>query len=163
MLRPVLLGAAAMNFVDSVLRPGETVVYRGHLHWIICAPGILAVLAGAVLAAFAPTLHESGSILVWAGIALAILGAFLLFRAWFDQWITEIAVTNLRVIYKRGFIRRYTAEMSMTKVESVTINQSVLGRLLDYGTIHVRGVGVGMEHLHRIDSPIALRNAIVVH
>jgi hypothetical protein len=55
--------------------------------------------------------------------------------AWFNQWITEIAVTNLRVIYKWGFIRRHTAEMNMGKVESVTVSQTILGRLLNYGSI----------------------------
>ena len=80
--------------------------------------------------------------------------------AWFNQWITEIAVTNKRVIYKRGFIRIYTAEMNMDKIESVIVTQSILGRILDYGSIHVRGTGEGMEHLHGIRAPLALRNCI---
>ena len=75
--------------------------------------------------------------------------------------ITEFAVTNKRVIYKRGFIWRQTAEMNMDKVEAVDVMQSIPGRLLDYGTIHVKGTGAGIEHLHRIASPIALRNAII--
>src|SRR5262249_2534606 len=125
----------------------------------IYLPGILLIIAGVVIAA----LPSSGGVMLVIGIAVVVIGLLLILRAWFDQWITEIAVTNLRVIYKRGFIRRYTAEMSLTKVESVTITQSILGRLLDSGPIHARGVGVGMEHLHQIDSPIDLRNAIVIH
>jgi uncharacterized membrane protein YdbT with pleckstrin-like domain len=50
--------------------------------------------------------------------------------AWFVRWITELAVTNLRVVYKRGFITRHTAEMNMDKVESVDVDQSILGRIL---------------------------------
>jgi uncharacterized membrane protein YdbT with pleckstrin-like domain len=69
-------------------------------------------------------------------------------------------VTNLRVIDKRGFIKRYTAEMNMDKIESVTVTQSILGRMLDYGSVHVRGTGVGIEHLHQIRAPIMLRNCI---
>jgi uncharacterized membrane protein YdbT with pleckstrin-like domain len=96
------------------------------------------------------------------------LGAFLLLlaamgmavKAWFDQWITEIAITKRRVVFKRGFIRRFTAEMNMDKIESVTVNQSVVGRVLNFGTIHVRGTGDGLEHLHNIRAPIALRNCI---
>jgi uncharacterized membrane protein YdbT with pleckstrin-like domain len=78
----------------------------------------------------------------------------------FRQWITEIAVTDRRIIYKRGFIRRVTAEMNMDKVESVDVTQSILGRLLDYGSIHVRGTGEGIEHLHNIAHPVDLRNCI---
>jgi uncharacterized membrane protein YdbT with pleckstrin-like domain len=84
-------------------------------------------------------------------------------HAWFICWITEFAITNIRVIYKRGFIARHTAEMNMDKVESVDVDQSVPGRILGYGTIHVLGTGQGIEHLHRIGSPIQLRNAIVMN
>jgi uncharacterized membrane protein YdbT with pleckstrin-like domain len=52
-------------------------------------------------------------------------------------WITEIAVTDRRIIYKRGFINRHTEEMNMDKVASVDVDQSILGRILDYGTVHV--------------------------
>ena len=78
-------------------------------------------------------------------------------------------MTDRRIIYKRGFIWRHTEEMNMDKVASVDVDQSILGRMLDYGTIHVIGTGGGqsvdgsargIEHLHRIASPIALRNVI---
>jgi len=82
-------------------------------------------------------------------------------HAWFIRWITEFSVTDRRVIYKRGFINRHTAEMNMDKVESVDVDQSMFGRLLGYGTIHVLGTGQGIEHLHRIAHPIELRNAII--
>ena len=76
-----------------------------------------------------------------------VLFVVLFVYAWFIRWITEIAVTDQRVIYKRGFICRQTAEMNMDKVESVDVDQSILGRLLDYGTIHVeRARGAGIEH-----------------
>jgi uncharacterized membrane protein YdbT with pleckstrin-like domain len=95
------------------------------------------------------------------GVLAILCGVVQFVSTWFDRWITEFAVTTHRVIYKRGFISRRTAEMNMNKVESVTVNQSLLGRILDYGSIHVLGTGQGIEHLHQIVSPLALRNAIV--
>jgi uncharacterized membrane protein YdbT with pleckstrin-like domain len=65
-----------------------------------------------------------------------------------------------RVIYKKGLIRRQTNEMNMDKVESVQINQSILGRLLDYGDVTILGTGEGFETLRTIASPIELRNSI---
>ena len=102
------------------------------------------------------------TVVVWSTV-IVFGGGFLisLVHAWFIRWITEFAVTNRRVIYKRGFITRHTAEMNMDKVESVDVDQSMLGRMLGYGTIHVLGTGQGIEHLHRIANPIALRNAII--
>jgi uncharacterized membrane protein YdbT with pleckstrin-like domain len=84
----------------------------------------------------------------------------LLVRQWFLSWITEIAVTNRRVIYKKGLIRRQTNEMNMDKVESVQIDQSILGRMLDYGDVTILGTGEGFETLRTIAGPIELRNNI---
>ena len=96
---------------------------------------------------------------------MALAAIVLLFREWFDQWNTEIVVTNRRVVYKRGFISRFTREMNMEKIESVAVDQTLLGRL--------RGHGTGSDPRHRrwpraislrgIASPLALRNAINIH
>jgi uncharacterized membrane protein YdbT with pleckstrin-like domain len=88
-------------------------------------------------------------------------GAFA--RSWFIQWCTEIAVTNLRVIYKAGFVRRRTVEMNMDMVVSVRVDQTVLGRIFGYGTLHVLGAGQGIEHLHDIASPLKIRTAIIAN
>ena len=48
----------------------------------------------------------------------------------------------------------------MDKVESVEVKQSVLGRLLDYGDVEIRGVGTGFEPLRAIAAPLELRNHI---
>jgi len=73
-------------------------------------------------------------------------------------------VTDKRIIYKRGLINRHTVEMNMDKVATVDVDQSILGRLLDYGSIRILGTGGahGIERLDRIASPVSLRNAIDV-
>jgi uncharacterized membrane protein YdbT with pleckstrin-like domain len=83
-----------------------------------------------------------------------------LIREWFGWWTTEVAVTNLRVIYKTGLVKRRTNEMNMDKVESVQVDQSILGRILDYGTVSITGTGAGLELLEVIAQPIELRNSI---
>ncbi len=150
-----------MTYVNSVLQPGERVITVGKLHWIIYAGAMGMLLLAIVLAILSSAVQSLGTVfLIAAGIAL-VLAVALAVKEWFDQWITEIAVTNLRVIYKVGFIRRRTSEMNMEKVESVVVNQPILGRILGYGSIHIRGTGVGIEDLHRIAAPIELRNAII--
>ncbi len=81
-------------------------------------------------------------------------------KAWFRRWTTEVDVTDRRVVYKRGFIRRHTVEINMDKVESVDVDQSLFGRLFDYGDVVIRGTGAGIEPLRGIDSPLAFRNAV---
>jgi uncharacterized membrane protein YdbT with pleckstrin-like domain len=96
----------------------------------------------------------------YTAYGLALVAIVLLIREWFQWWITEIAVTDRRVIYKKGLIRRQTNEMNMDKVESVQVGQSILGRMLDYGTVTILGTGEGFETLRTIASPIELRNNI---
>ena len=99
----------------------------------------------------------------WAFVWLILLGVpavFMIARSWFERWVTEIAVTNMRIIFKRGFIRRHTIEMNMDKVESVDVGQTLLGRLFNYGDITVRGTGSGFEPLRRIDDPLRFRSHV---
>jgi len=148
-----------MSYVQSVLQPGEEIRYRAGLHWVLYIPGLLfAVAALIVLLATRNGAYAFFWLIV--EVILALIAFYLLFNAWFERWTTEIAVTNRRVIYKTGFIRRETNEMHMDKVESVRVDQSILGRLLDYGDVTVLGTGTGFETLTRVGAPLELRNHI---
>jgi uncharacterized membrane protein YdbT with pleckstrin-like domain len=95
-----------------------------------------------------------------ASAVVAIAALYWTVKAWFHRWTTETDVTNLRVVHKSGFIKRRTFEMSLDKVESVDVNQSILGRILNYGSVTVRGVGEGSETIDSIASPLEFRNHI---
>jgi len=153
------------SYVDNVLQPGETVRYTGTLHWIIFLPAIVLLAfatVGLVVMAVNP-ISGGGARIFSIIIAVAFLfGVLHLISAWIRRLGTEIAVTNHRIIYKRGIISRRSVEMNMDKVESVDVTQDIFGRLFDYGTVTIRGTGAGLEPLVTIASPIALRNAITV-
>ncbi len=152
-----------MSYVERVLQPGEELQYRSHIHWLIYLPGfaVLALAAAGYWVAlrFAPPDAPAPVIQIAAG-AVALWGLILLFAAWIKRLTTELAVTNRRIIYKRGLIRRYSIEMNMDKVESVDVSQSILGRIFDFGDILVRGTGSGLEPLRRIDAPLEFRNHV---
>lgn len=151
------------SYVDQVLQPGETVRFSGTLSWVIFLPGfILMVFAIAGLLAIAATPHGGPGLSFFSKLVLVALalGALHLLSAWIKRLTTEIAVTNRRVIYKRGLLARHTIEMNMDKVESVDVTQDLFGRMLDYGTVLIRGTGASLEPLSTIATPLALRNAI---
>ena len=149
-----------MSYLDKILQPDETVLVTGKKHWIIYAPSGLVILIAVVLAIAGSASPGLSTILHWTAVLLALLGVVLLLREWFQQWTTEIVVTSRRVVYKTGFISRYTTEMNMEKIESVVVDQNLSGRILGYGTLSVRGTGEGIENLSRIAQPLRLRNAI---
>jgi uncharacterized membrane protein YdbT with pleckstrin-like domain len=116
-------------------------------------PAIVLGVVGAVSSAFGPP--------GWAAAAICFLVALILaLRAWLIRWTTEIVVTDRRVIYARGFIQRHTVEVNMDKIESVDVDQGVLGRIFDYGDVTIMGTGTTHEPLRNVDRPIAFRNEV---
>ena len=152
-----------MSYVQEVLQPGEELKYQGVIHWVTYLHGVAWLLAALIVWIIIPESWGERFVVRAVIVILAAGGVFWLARAGFHSWITEIAVTNRRVIYKCGFISRTTAEMQMDKIESVEVDQSILGRILDYGKVTILGTGVGTG-LERIKEPIAaplkLRNHI---
>jgi len=147
-----------MSYVDRILQPNETVTYRGALHWVIYLSGLafsLAALAAAVAGLYLRTQSGRYGLSAVAAI-LIVVGLAQLASAWLKSMSTEIIVTNRRVIYKTGLISRNTIEMNLDKIESVLVQQDILGRILDYGTLIVRGVGSGMEPVSNVAAPLKL-------
>jgi uncharacterized membrane protein YdbT with pleckstrin-like domain len=149
-----------MSYIKSILEPGEQVRYDTTISWTVYAPAVLlaiCALASAIIAASDSRLVAIGWFAATV-FALAALVAFI--PAWFRRWTTEIAVTDRRIILKRGLIRRHTVEMNMRKVESVDVDQSLIGRLFNYGNVTIRGTGSSFENLRMIDSPLKLRTTV---
>jgi len=74
-----------------------------------------------------------------------------------DRWTSEFAITNKRVIMKVGLIRRKALEMNLSKIESVNVDQTIMGRILGYGAITIIGTGGTRESFHRISKPMEFR------
>jgi len=151
-----------MGYAERVLQPGETIAYRARLHWIIYFWGMVLV-AAAIAFAIAAVMLKIENLrlgLMLAALIALFLGLFQMIRAWIVAVNTEIIVTSRRVIYKTGFISRNTVEMNLDKVESVLVEQSILGRMLDYGTVIIRGVGAGLEPVDNIGAPLELHRHV---
>jgi uncharacterized membrane protein YdbT with pleckstrin-like domain len=150
------------RYIDDILQPGEKLLYSTNLHWVFYLPWLVGWAVSIALLVGSRMVTPDSLVLVFLALsAVAALVAFYLsFRAWFRRWTTETDVTSLRVVHKEGFIKRRTFEMSLDKVESVDVNQSILGRILNYGDVTIRGVGEGIEKIRTIASPLAVRNHI---
>lgn len=157
-----------MSYVKHVIQPGERIVMVGRISWVIYHRAIFCVILAVVLIILEWVFlsqSDARTDLMYATVVLFGLAAlFTAARAWFIRWTTEIAVTDKRIIFKRGFITRQTAEMSVDKATTVDVVQSIWGRIFDYGSVHIHAAGGAgaIERLDRVTSPIALRNAIEV-
>jgi uncharacterized membrane protein YdbT with pleckstrin-like domain len=152
-----------MGYVDENLVTDEVVTYRGRLHWTgLLGPVALAVVFVVFgLIAFRFAFGPDGkSVFTGIGIGLIVIGALPLVKVLIQRRAAEFAVTNKRVIFKTGVVQRRTAEMFLSKIESVGADQTVLGRLLGYGSIVLRGTGGSTEPFHKIDNPLEFRRQI---
>lgn len=149
-----------MRYVDRVLGSNEEVVHETHLHWVtyVCPAFflVLAILAVPFLAAPDPQLRLGAMILGGIFALLAIVG---LISAAIERWTTEIAVTTRRIIFKCGLIARDTIELNFNRVEGLDVRQTICGRLFNYGTVAVRGTGLGNQPMKYVAGPVELRNA----
>lgn len=150
------------RYIDEILQPGEKVLYSTNAHWMFYLPAIGAWIVALAFLILSRLTTVDGLVLVCLATAavVAIAALYWTITGWFHRWTTETDVTNFRVVHKTGFIKRRTFEMSLDKVESVDVNQSIMGRLLNCGDVTIRGVGEGVETIRTIASPLSFRNSI---
>ena len=151
-----------MSYLREVLQPGETVRFHTNVHWFVYLKAIAAFLIALVFLIWFALSDPSSPVLLVVALIFALIGAVLFVPAWLRRLGTEVAVTDRRVIYKTGLMRRHSIEINMDKVESVDVDQSILGRLFGYGSITIRGTGESIEPLWGIAHPIEFRNHVLV-
>lgn len=153
-----------MAYYKRVLQDGEAVKHIATLNRLIYAPGVIIFFAGLViLMIFAEEKTGVGqsSFFGLIGVFVTVVGSLSLIRAIIRRLSTEMVVTDRRVILKEGFLSRKTIEINMDKVERVDVDQTILGRLFDYGSVTVKGTGASYEPFKMVNSPIIFRNAIM--
>ena len=150
------------RYIDEILQPGERVLYSTNAHWIFYFPAIVAWIVALALLVLSRQATVDWLVLLCLGAAglVALAALYWTVKGWFHRFTTETDVTNLRVVHKTGFIKRRTFEMALDKVESVDVDQTILGRILNYGDVTIRGVGEGIETIKTIASPLAFRSSI---
>jgi len=141
-----------LGYIETILEPDERAMYHAKKHWIVYSGAFLLLLFGVCFLLFTDG-GGLGFLLLLAAV-VAFIRALIIIRT------AEIAVTTRRLINKRGLIRRDTVEINASKIESIDLRQSILGRALDYGTVIVRGTR-GMGSLMRdVEEPLLLRRAV---
>lgn len=170
-----------MIYVQESLVPEEKIIFGGYFHYMYTVSAVSWIVIGTLISfviLWAGVEFTFGDYnLAWSdygtaiwelhpGVRLGALIAFLFGILRFGLMMaikatTEIAVTNRRLIFKRGIIARHVDEISIDRVEGVIVEQGVLGRLLEYGRVIVRGMGVGAIILpDMLIHPINFRKAI---
>lgn len=148
-----------MGYVERHLLPGERVLYKTRLHWVLFVKPVLLLVAGAALAGLLRLVPDPPWL--WMlGAAVAAVGLVWAFVHYVEVMTSEFAVTTSRLIFKVGLISRYTTELLLARVESIGVQQGLVGRLLNFGDLVVTGTGGAREIFRRVRDPIGFRNHV---
>lgn len=169
----------AGSYISSSLGPDERILHVARFHWwyTVSALGwvIVSILVSWLLLEriTAPAarafldfpligpLGDHGQVKYL--IAIGFCGFAGLQYAWamMRKYTTEIAVTNMRLIYKTGWFSRHVQSINVNRIEGADMRQSVLGRAMNFGTVNIRGTGVGGVQMPPIAEPITFRQALI--
>jgi uncharacterized membrane protein YdbT with pleckstrin-like domain len=160
-----------MTYLSKMLLPDERIVYIATLHWIIFVPGLCLTALGGffgfysysiVGVLFGPAMIAVvGRLIAGGAFVCALAGLALLIGAVVRQSATELAITNRRLIAKYGFISRSTFEIMINRVTGANFDQTVMGRLLGYGTILVHGAGGDISPFDVVTNPQLFQRALM--
>jgi len=144
------------TYIERNLMEDESLEHITRLHAIVLlAPAmIVSVLAG--------TLSITSDVpVVWYVVAFFLfLAAVRLLDRMVLYLTSEFGITSKRVLGKTGLVRLNTVDIVLAKVEAIRVNQSILGRIFDFGEVFVTGTGGTVEVLSYIPDPIEFSKCI---
>jgi membrane protein YdbS with pleckstrin-like domain len=148
-----------LGYIEQTLGHSETLIYKAHCHWLHYGVALIewALILGLAvwIVFFAPT-----SWLLYALLLACAAALLFLFRSVLPFLITEIGVTNQRLIVKRGWLARSTDEIALRSIEQVNFQQGFIGRLLGYGQVDVHGTGMDNLIIPPIADPLQFVKSI---
>jgi uncharacterized membrane protein YdbT with pleckstrin-like domain len=167
-----------MSYIKENLMPNEQILFTARVHLAIFLRSIITFIFTLMLFLYGisnavtvstpegtsssppSVVNLIGSSLICLSVMFFIVAVIFAIQAIIIMVSTEFGVTNRRIIAKTGFIRRQSLEILLSKVESVFVNQSILGRMLNFGTVTVTGTGGTRGSFRSIANPIEIRKEI---
>lgn len=138
------------NYIQEHLLPGETLIYKTRLHWMIFSPAIVLGIVTFISLGFGV-----GAFIFWLFLTV-IVAVFI----HIGRVNSEFGITDKRVLIKTGILRTKSLELLLSKIEGIYVNQNIFGRMFGYGTIVVNGVGGTKEPFDRIEAPMEFRKRV---
>ncbi len=149
--------AKASGYAKGALIDGEEVLYKGAVSPFILIPPALLI---AIAIVFLST-NQSNDYGLLIGSFLCVVGVFLLVRGVIKAATTEYIITSKRVIHKTGILGRHTLELLLNKIDSVSVSQGILGRLINYGVLNVT-VATERSQFDYLTAPVEFKRQLLM-
>lgn|SRR3990167_8365072 len=151
-----------MQYIEANLLQNEKLIYSVRPHWIIFSSAAWAILFALLLLLYSPPILYIRVYDIWtlrdvAIAALVCMGGYWYISAYIYFKTSEYGVTNKRVVIKVGWIQRRSLELLLDKVEGVLVDQTLMGRIFNYGGITIIGTGGTKDAFPFIPNPLLFR------
>lgn len=155
------------RYINSTLLRDEKLIYAARPHWIIFGPAVAAFVIAFLFLYFGPV-YLSLNIAIWGNHSLydicaliaALVGIYWLLTAYIKYRTSEFGITDKRVLMKTGFVSRNSLEIFLRKLEAINVNQTVPGRILNYGTLVIIGTGGTEDFYFNVPDPLGFRKRV---
>jgi len=141
------------SYIEKNLLEGEKIIYKTNRHWIVYAWPVAWLV---ITLLFLKEYRFMGNLAIFPFLIAIVTGI----DSTLDYVFSEIALTNMRIMIKLGFLARTSMETGIQNISSIRIEQSIMGRLLDYGTVIINDVGSTRTPFRRIANPYGFRKAV---
>ena len=156
-----------MNTLTPLLSPGENLVYATRIHWVVFSQALVLLVATFLAWSVLPG-YLSFRQSIYLGLRFDQVIVLTLFiaclvtglRAWIQYFTSWYVVTNRRVFWRRGLLIRQSAEVLISRIESVSLRQSLVGQVLNYASLTIIGTGGSIEYFIDLTNPAAFQNAL---
>jgi uncharacterized membrane protein YdbT with pleckstrin-like domain len=154
-----------MRYVEGLLGKNEQILWRARQHWIVLSANFVINLF--LFIAIIVVANLAGRIDFLKGISNWLLLALVIPIAWFgwnalQWWAEEYLITTHRVLQTEGFVNKRTKDSSLEKINDITLTQSVLGRILNYGDlVIITGSDIGRNALRRLAKPVEFKRMLL--
>jgi uncharacterized membrane protein YdbT with pleckstrin-like domain len=155
-----------MKYVESLLGKNEQILWRARQHWIVLSANFVINLFifVAIWALYALMGSIGGFLLDIRTVALLALLIPICWFGWefLQWWAEEYLITTSRVVQTEGLVNKHTKDSALEKINDITLNQSVLGRLLGYGDLAIiTGSDMGTNMLKRLAKPVEFKKTLL--
>lgn len=153
-----------MGYLEGLMGRKEKIVFKTRQHWLVIVPrlvlwALISVVILLITAFLALTPLD--------GLALVLLLA-LVFPFWrvmvdfLNWWNEQYVISNRRVIQLEGIINKHSIDSSLEKVNDVVLQQSALGRMLNYGDVQILTASeIGVNLFKRMARPVRFKTEML--
>ncbi|HEV2840757.1 MAG TPA: PH domain-containing protein [Chthoniobacterales bacterium] len=155
---PALDATSVGPYTRVTLQADERPLHKTTIHWmVLLVPFFGALFFFIIIVPICMFASWKGYSVAWL---LLLIPLGIIASAILSVKTSELVITDRRVLIKVGFIQRQTFEMFISKIESVAVVQGMIGKMLDYGTVEIRGTGGSSQSFATIAAPLQFRDAI---